>query len=155
MHEKRIFVHVKLLGGSQTSNVHVYDISGRLITKWNKSDHRSSIRPAVVSNQIVVPDYMNNQLTVYSLTGQVSKRFTCPQLSGSIQNEAIACAVDNESVIVIDCDSSQVFKVNINTEETVWTCYEVAEPQAVAIYGKDFVCVGSRETISFLNINTG
>ena len=68
---------------------------------------------------------------------------------------ASSCAADNNSIIVTDCNTSQVFKVNMGTEETVWTCNDVDEPQAVAIYGKDYVCVGSKGMISFLNINTG
>ena len=110
----------------------------------------------IVSNQVVVPDYKNKQLTVYSLAGEVIKHITCPQLSGYELNVgASACAVDNNSIIVTDYNTSKVFKVNISTEETVWMCDDVAKPQAVAIYEKDYVCVGSKGKISFLNIYKG
>ena len=153
IHEERIYVLVPGIRGSHTINV--YDLSGQLITQWNRTDSCWNTRPAIVSNQIVVPDYENKQLTVYSLTGQVIKHITCPQLSGNMFSVTSTCPINNNSIIVTDCVSSQVFKVNISTEETVWTCNDVAKPKAVAIYGKDYVCVGSKGKISFLNINTG
>ena len=149
IHEDRIYVLLSRWGGPYTINV--YDLSGQLITQWNRTDSCLYNRPAIVSNQIVVPDYQNKQLTVYSLTGEVIKHITCSHLSGA----SSACAIDNNSIIVTSYHTFQVFKVNISTEETVWTCNDVALPQAVAIYGKDYVCVGSEEKISFLNINTG
>ena len=85
------------------------------------------------------------------LEGEVIKHITCPQLSGA----ASVYAVDKNFIIVTVYNTSQVFKVNISTEETVWTCNDVGKPEAVAIYSKDYVCVGSKGMISFLNINTG
>ena len=148
IHGERIYVQ---LSGECLCTLNAYDLSGQLITQWNRTDSCWHTRPAIVSNQIVVPDYEDNQLTVYSLTGQVVKHITCLQLSSA----ASACAVDSNSIIVTNYETSEVFKVNINTEKTEWTCDEIAEPEAVAIYEKDFVCVGSEEQISFLNINTG
>ena len=152
IHEERIYV---LVSGRGLYTINVYDLSGQLITQWNRTDSCWETRPAIVSNQIVVPDCENNQLTVYSLTGEVIKHITCPQLSGNRLISASAGAVENNSIIVTDYNTSKVFKVNISTEETVWTCNDVAKPEAVAIYGKDYVCVGSKGKISFLNINTG
>ena len=147
--KEKIYVLVSGKGGPPTINVH--DLSGKRITKWNRTDSCWYIRPAIVSNQIVVPDCANQLLTIYSLAGRVIKHITCPQLCGA----ASVCAVDNNFIIVFDYETSEVFKVNISTEETVWTCNDVAKPEAVAIYGKDYVCVGSKGKISFLNINTG
>ena len=71
------------------------------------------------------------------LEGEVIKHITCPQLSGA----ASVCSADNNSIIVADYKTSQVFKVNISTEETVWKCNDIDKPEAVAIYGKDYFCV--------------
>ena len=151
IHEERIYVLVSSIRGFRGSyTINVYDLSGQLITQWNITDSWYT-RPAIVSNQIVVPDNTNKQLIVYSFTGEVIKCISFPQLSSA----ASACAVDNNSIIVTDYDTYQVFKVNISTEETVWTCDDVAYPEAVAIFAKDYVCVGSEGKISFLNINTG
>ena len=148
IHEERIYVQ---LSGEFWCTLNVYNLSGELITKWIRTDRCDSTRPAIVSNQIVVPDYEENQLTVYSLTGELIKHISCPQLNSA----ASACAVDKNSIIITNYETSAVFKVNISTEEAVWTCNDVAEPEAVAIYGKYYVCVGSKKKISFLGINTG
>ena len=153
IHDERIYVLVSGVEGPYTINV--YDLSGQLITQWDRTDSCFSTRLSIVSNQIVVPDYENKQLTVYSLTGEVIKCISCPLISGDEDSQASTCVVDNNSIIVTHCDTSQVFKVNISTEETVWTCNDVAEPLSVATYGKDYVCVGSEGKISLLNINTG
>ena len=152
VYEERIYV---LTSDGGPYSVNVYDLLGQLITKWKEPYSAWDIRLAIVSNQIVVPDYKNKTLTVYSLSGKVIKHITCPQLSGNTYSPTSTCTVDNNSIIVTDYNTSKVFKVNISTEETVWTCTDVAEPEAVAIYGKDYVCVGSKGKISFLNINTG
>ena len=152
IHEERIYV---LTSDGGPYSVNVYDLLGQLITKWKKPYSAWDIRLAIVSNQIVVPDYKNQKLTVCSLSGKVIKHITCPQLSGNKYSPTSTCAVDNNSIIVTDFNTSKVFKVNIRTEETVWTCNDVAKPEAVAIYRKDYVCVGSKGKISFLNINTG
>ena len=148
INQERIYVLVSGLG---PFTINVYDLSGQLITQWERADSSWDTGIAIVSNQIVVPDANNQQLTVYSLTGEVIKHISCPELSGV----SSACAVDNNSIIVTNYNTSQVFKVDISTGETVWTCNDVAVPLAVATYGKDYVCVGSKGKISFLNINTG
>ena len=149
IYKERIYVLVSDIESSYTINV--YDLSGQVITQWDRTDSCWDTRIAIVFNQIVVPDYNNQQLTVYSLTGEVIKHISCPELSDATS----VCAVDNNSIIVTDYNTSKVFKVNISTEETVWTCNDVAKPKAVTIYGKDYVCVGSKGKISFLNINRG
>ena len=153
IHDDTIYVIVSGVLGRYTINV--YDLSGQLITQWNRSDSCFYIKPAIVSDQVVLPNYRNKQLTAYSLRGEVIKHVSCPQLSGSWIDHTSVCAVDDETVVVTSYNKSKVFKVNINTGETVWTCNDVAKPIAVAIYGKDYVCVGSYGKISFLNINTG
>ena len=79
IHEDRIYV---LVSGSGSYTINVYDLSGQLITQWNRTDSCYHTRPAIVSNQIVVPDNTNKKLIVYSLRGEVVKRITCPELSG-------------------------------------------------------------------------
>ena len=100
IHKERIYVLVSD-GGSYTINV--YDLSGQLISQWNRTDSCWDTRLAIVSNQIVVPDYKNKQLTVYSLAGKVIKHITCPQLCSA----AAVCAVDNNSIITTNYNTSQ------------------------------------------------
>ena len=149
-------MYVLVSGGPSTPcTINVYDLSGQLISQWNRKDKCHYIRPAIVSNQIVIPDAINKQLTVYSLSGEVIKNIPCPQFKGRIADRFSICKADNNSVIVSNKTASEVSKINITTGDTVWTCNEIAEPQAVAIYEKNYVCVGSEGKISILQINTG
>ena len=65
IHEDRIYVLLSRWDGPNTINV--YDVSGQLITHWNRTDSCMNNRLAIVSNQIVVPDNKNKQLTVVCL----------------------------------------------------------------------------------------
>ena len=153
IHENRIYALVSnnLDGGT----INVFNLSGQFISQWDRNDICHYVRPAIVSNQIVIPDTDNKQLTVYSLSGQVIKHIPYPQFKGDIHGKSSLCTTGNNSVIVTYEATSQVSKINITTGETVWTCKELVKPQAVAIYGNDYVCVVGEGKISFLNINTG
>ena len=153
IHENKMYALVT--NNDKPCTINVYDLSGQLISQWDRKDKCHYVRPAIVSNQIVVPDTDSKQLTVYSLFGKVSKHIPYPQFTGIDNEGSSICTADKNSIIVSTMDSSQISKINITTGETVWTCNYIVEPQAVAIYGKNYVCVGSKEKISFLNINTG
>ena len=153
IHENKMYVLVSNKCGGGT--ISVYNLSGQFILQWDRKDICHYIRPAIVSNQIVVPDTDSKQLTVYSLSGKVIKHIPYPQFKSGVWGRSSICTADNNSIIVSTMDSSQVSKINIATGEAVWTCKDIVEPQAVAIYGNDYVCVGGEGKISFLNINTG
>ena len=149
-------MYVLVSGGPSTPcTINVYDLSGQLISQWDRKDKCHYVRPAIVSNQIVIPDTQHKQLTVYSLSGEVIKQIPYPQFTGSNWDGSTICTAGSNFVIVLTMNPSQVSKVNITTGEKVWTCNDVVKPQTAAIFGSNYVCVGSKGKISFLNINTG
>ena len=58
IHKERIYVLV--VGFERPCAINVYDLSGQLITQWNRTDSFYHARPAILSNQIIVPDNENN-----------------------------------------------------------------------------------------------
>ncbi|XP_067929470.1 uncharacterized protein [Watersipora subatra] len=119
----------------------VTDLNGKLITSWDHSDSISKpINKLVVTgDKLVVPNRSNNCMTVYSLDGQVIKHIPCLQ-DGEWGMMAL-CAPDHKSVIVSSSATSTVFRVNIKTGETVWTCAEGDKPGGVACYEGDNILV--------------
>ena len=153
LHENRIYVSYETSGSPLRINV--YGLTGQPISEWVGKDNGNFSRPAIVSNQIVVPDTRNQQLTVYSLSGETLRYISNFQLTGDIGRSSSICTADKNCIIVSTMVSSQISKINITTGEAVWTSNDIVNPQAVAIYGKNYVCVGSERKISFLNVNTG
>jgi len=134
--------------------VTVHDLTGKLITTWNHTDHGYFSKLAVVSDQVVIPDRQSRRLTVYSLTGEVIKHIQCPLLSS---NWVSMRAVDNLSVVVSDYKTSKVFKVNIPCGEVEWTSQDVPNPEGVAYHGGRVFVTNSSNTIRvwILDVNTG
>ena len=153
VHDNKIYALVSNKPGvSASCTINVYGLSGRLINSWKREDTTHYVRHAIVSDHLVVPDISNKRLTLYSLNGQVLKHIALSKVESGSTRSAI-CAIDKDSVIM--ANTSQVFRVNITTEEMKWACSEVNSIYACAMYGKDYVCTVSNKKITFLNINTG
>ena len=147
-----------LMSGNSNGSyvINCYDFTGQLLSTWKCADRNHYTRPAVVANQIVVPNPLQRRLTVYSLTGEVIKHITRLPIANSSAYQGMAvCAVDSNSVVVTRFPESLVFKVNIETGKTMWTCRDVPKPQGVAVYSKEYVCVVSQGNLSFINTATG
>ena len=136
--------------------VDVRDLMGNFITCWYHEDsyryHANQL--VIIDDQVIIPNRQTKQLTFYSLTGEVIKQLPCPLFG----NQYVAmCAANNQSVIVSDYKSSQVFKVNISTGEVIWTCKQIPLLGGVAC-GRTRVFVANSSTkikIWILDVNTG
>ena len=108
----------------------------------------------VLSDQIVIPDKPNKRITVYSLDGTTLRHIPFSLISDT---HVCTCSVDETSVIVSDCDSSQVSKVNIATGEVMWTCRDVRDPMGVTCYTHRYVFVAgyNNNTVKILDVSTG
>ncbi|XP_067929522.1 uncharacterized protein [Watersipora subatra] len=136
----------------------VTDMNGTLITSWAYSVKSAYVNKLVVTGEnVVVPDRSNKRFTVSSLDRQVIKYITCPQVGG--WDTMTLCALDHDSVVVSSCDTSTVFKVNIETGEVMWTSTAVNEPGGVACYMKKYILVtpviSDHTEIHILHTDTG
>lgn len=122
-------------------------INEEFIKSWPHSDSGDYLRynkMTFVSDQLVIPDRQNKKLIVYSLTGEIQKRIDCPLLR---EEHVSICAVDDHSVVVSDCESFKVFRMNISSGEVEWTSEHVDYPEGIAYYrGKVLVTNPSTTT---------
>ena len=94
-------------------------------------------------------------LTVYDLQGQLVKQIKCPGISNNLRAKAVC---GDDSVIVSDCGTNSVFRVNIDSGEVMWTSKHVKKPQGVVCYRNRYVLVTNCNTdarIWILNADTG
>ncbi|XP_067930984.1 uncharacterized protein [Watersipora subatra] len=137
----------------------VTDLNGKLITSWDPPDSTSDLvnKLFVTGDKVVVPDKSNKCLTVYSTDGQIIKQIPC--LQDDEWRTMALCAPEQESVVVSSCETSTVFRVNIETGETVWTCTEVNNPGGVACYKEEYILVtpmhSEQTEIHILQADTG
>ena len=109
LHENRIYVSYETSGSPLRINV--YGLTGQPISEWVGKDNGNFSRPAIVSNQIVVPDTRNQQLTVYSLSGETLRYISNFQLTGDIGRSSSICTADKNCIIVSTMVSSQISKI--------------------------------------------
>ncbi|XP_067929316.1 uncharacterized protein [Watersipora subatra] len=138
--------------------VSVTKMNGKLITSWDHSDSNNDVNKLVVTgDKVVVPDRSNKRLTIYSLDGHIIKHIPCLQ-DGEFRTMAL-CAPDQKSVVVSSHETSTVFRVNIETGETMWTCTEVNDPSGVACYKGEYILVtplnSDHTEIHILQADTG
>ena len=136
--------------------LHVYDLVGNFVTKWNHNDNSSNwVGIAVVADQVVIPNRSSKCLTVYSLSGSVIKTISWSQFGAG--THAFLCSFNNESIIASDLESNQVSRVNITTGAVMWTCSDVIGPEGVTSYGQKHVLVATckKSTIKILDAQTG
>ncbi|XP_067930881.1 uncharacterized protein [Watersipora subatra] len=93
--------------------------------------HYEGNLPAIVSNQLVIPDYRKSQIIVHSLDGTVSKKVRHSALK---ENGVSVCAIDINSVIITTFSDSKVCKVDLSSEKEIWVCTNVKNPQAVILH---------------------
>jgi len=148
VYKDRLYTLQNALKVGDPYTVTVHDLTGKLITSWTHSDAITFLldfnKLTVNNDQAVLPDRLNKRLVVYSLTGEVQKHISCLLLS---TNEVSVCAVDDICVVVSDCKSSRVFKMNILCGEVEWTSEHVTGPQGVTCKeGRVFVTNCSTHT---------
>jgi len=125
---------------SSDSTVRVHNLEGKSITSWHHTDKSKWINQLVIiTNQIAIPHRLNKTIVIYSLTGEVVNTLPCPLLT---DNPVRLCAADNNSVIISQCYSSLVYKVDTSSGDIIWQCKAVAAPCGVTCYNRDdFVLV--------------
>ena len=144
--------------GNNRHNISLCDLNGQLISSWSLilNFRESADSFVIVEDRVVVPVRRSKQLRVYSLEGELIKHINCPQMS-PYSMHAI-CAVDSQYVVVSSLGISKVFRVNIDTEEVMWTT-DVRNSGGVTCYGEDFILVADYQskgtTISVLDVRTG
>jgi outer membrane protein assembly factor BamB len=107
----------------------------------------------VVNEKVVVP--AGASLTVYTLQGQLIKQIKVPGMTTSWKALAVC---GDDSVIVSDCGTSSVHRVNIDSGEVMWTSKHVNYPQGVVCYKDRYVLIANRNTetkIWILDVDTG
>jgi len=137
--------------------VRVHDLKGRSTTSWTHTDTKSKWvnQLAIINNQIAIPDRQNKTLVFYSLNGEVVNTLPCSLLTNTSVH---LCAADNNSIIISQCDSSLVYKVDTSSGEIMWQCKEVARPCGVTCYRDEFVLVAddTKPTpLCVLSLHTG
>jgi len=133
VHDDRIYTL------SSDSTVRVHDLEGSSITSWTYKTNSMLINQlAIISNQIAIPDWLNKTLVFYSLNGEVVNTLPCPLLTDTIVR--LSAAYDN-SIIISQCDSSLVYKVDTSTGDIIWQCKELTAPCGVICYRDEFVVV--------------
>lgn len=131
--------------------VKVHDLSGNFVREWNHIDisgiNLLSNNLVTLSDRIIIPDRSNSRLTVYTLTGEVIKHISCTLKEGHIA----LCTVGSDSVIVSDCESCQVSRIDVTTDEVIWSSKVIYKPRGVTSYGQDYILV-SRNNSDMTNI---
>ncbi|XP_067944908.1 uncharacterized protein [Watersipora subatra] len=150
-HKNRLYI----LSRSKPHTVSVYDLSGQVIKTWQHPyhDYDSCSMLTVAAGNVVVADPPNKRLTIYSLTGKTLRNISCPLLSN---NQVSICAGHGDDVIIADCKTKKVFRLNITTGNVVWTFTHPNHPQGLVCYG-DYILVAacSSNIIYTLNYASG
>jgi len=146
---------------SSDLTVRVHDLEGRSIISWRHTD-KSGVwlfqwmnQFAIINNQIAIPDRLNKTLVFYSLNGEVVNTLPCPLLTDTPVH---LCAADNNSIIISQCDSSLVYKVDTSSGDIIWQCNEVARPRGVTCYRDEFVLVADdtkSTSLCVISLHTG
>ena len=150
-HRKMMYILV----GGVTMEIRVLNHSGGLIRSWTYQDCPNvNCNFTIIEDKLIVPNRMNKQLSVYSLTGKKVKDIPCLELSG---DDVSLCAAEDNSVVVSDHRSSTVSRIDISSGDVHWSIPTVRQPQGITMYRETSVVVFSKKSCSlkFLDINTG
>jgi len=142
---------------SSDSTVRVHDLKGRFVISWTHVDNKLLWinQLVIINNQIAIPDRLNKTLVFYSLNGEVVNTLPCPLLTDTV---VCLSAADNNSIIISQCYSSLVYKVDISSGDIIWQCKEVARPCGLTCYRDEFVLVADDTkptTLFVLSLHTG
>ena len=150
----RIYV---LIHDYDKNHVVVYDMNGEKIISWNHFSHSTNLNKlVVVAGRVVVPSGKTQTLTVYTTEGRLVKEIDCHDMISDEQKGLAVCGDD--SVIVSDCYTNCVFRVNIDSGKVMWTSKHVQYPQGVVCYKNRYVLVTNCNTdtrIWILDADTG
>ncbi|XP_067934091.1 uncharacterized protein [Watersipora subatra] len=143
-----------VLSCTKPRTVAVYDMSGGNIVSWQHPYHPvSSDITTIVAGKLVIADPSNKEICVYSLSGALVHRISCPHLG---ESHNTISASDDESVVISLYDQSKVFKFNIKTGQILWTLFGVRCPEGLVQYGYyTLLAAYNNETISVVDSSTG
>jgi len=135
--------------------VKVYTLNGNEVGSWTHG-FCSESQVVIVDYQVVIPNRIRKEITVYSLAGKIVQCFSCSLLTES--SPIFICAADRHCVVVSDYTSSQVFKLDLTTKKVIWTYKGVSNPRGVTCYRSRYILVAnlsSKPTIWVLDVKTG
>ena len=151
MHKDRIYCLMR----GDPSIMYVFDLGGKIVAEWKHESTRSwYYNFVIVLDQVIIPDRHQKQLKFYSLEGKLVSNVPCPQLSN---HWIVICIADPSSIVISDYASSQVFKYDITTNQTIWTCRDITYPLGVACYKEQCILVASLHSnaLKVLSVETG
>ena len=150
-----IFVAV-CASSTEEHKIKVFDLDGCSIRSWKRDDCGNYLNKlGICGDKVVMPNRKNKTLTVYSLDGQMIKSVPLPQIN---DNQVSMSAAGNNYVVISHHSSNTVFKVDINTGETLWSSKHVQLPQGIVCYRDRYVLLtkqGSSTTVYILDATTG
>ena len=154
VHKHILYVLVGKLG--RHFLVQKHELSGKMMSSWETSiGYVDYNELQVVCDKIIIPDPSKKQLAVYTLIGECVEHIPCQLCTGECVK---ICAVGDNSVVVAVEDSSSIFRIDIESENVLWTSNYVVEPAAVACYKSRYILVTKYNTdtrIWILDIDTG
>ena len=156
VHDDRLYILVTL-DFDECYSIQIHDLSGKLIGSWATSiEYKTQFnKQCIVDNKLIIPDPSNEQLVVFSLTGDIIKHIPCDLCTGS----QVAMTVGGDNSVILSVKGGNiVFRINIDSGEMMWVSNHVKRPQGVVCYKNRYVLVtnyGSETRIWILDINTG
>ena len=141
----------------ENGQVNVYDLNlRRHVRSWKHHSSRGYYNQLrVLNDKVIIPSRTFPALTMYSLQGKLLKEITVPGMT----NDYKALAVyGDDSVILSDCGSDRVSRINIERGEVMWASKHVQGPEGIVCYKDGFVLVTNSDKdtrIWILDINTG
>ena len=151
IYQNRIYCLMK----GTPSIMFVFNLKGKVVAKWeHESTGRWYYNFVIVLDQVIIPDRHQKQLKFYSLEGKLVSNVACPQIS---DHWIDICIADSSSIVISDHASSQVFKYDLTTNQTIWTCRDIKAPLGVACYEEQCILVASPRSnaLKVLSVETG
>ena len=159
-HEDALFC-LMFCGYSSPSEISVYDVSGKLLRKWNHTTLYGcwGSRMFVINNsQLVVGDWTGRQIIIYSFTGDVIRRVPCPASLTERGNVTMTSCGDGYAVIS-DRSAAIVVKISLEDGEVIWSVEADPEPCGMIRYNKHHLVVAHWSStiadLSILDTQTG
>ena len=133
--------------------VYVSDLEGTIVTRWQHSETFTNLSSTitVTGDRVILPDRSRRQLTIYTSEGSLVKHIACEHLEE--QGSVSSCTPEEGSVVVACSTPSVVFRVNIDTEEVIWSFNDANGFGGVTNFGRDYIitcpamCKGFRASI--------
>lgn len=106
----------------------------------------------LLNDRLIIPHRTDKCLIVYKTAGERVRSIPVPQL---VNSTTYLCPVGTDSVIISQYSPQRVFRVNIETGQTLWT-YSKSSSRGVAYHAKsNTLLVSSSRAVLALDADTG